>query len=116
MNIFPWLAASTLIVWSAQGFGGSAPEPNCPIRGEVIQWVADYCMFTLETDDEIAASDCINRELQRPFTSQCAAKQYFKASLCRLAVDQALRSGSAQQCLDDPDFEGSTVRNQGVGS
>lgn len=86
----------------------------CPLPGEVVQWIADYCMQTLQTDDEIAASDCIGQQLARPFADDCAARQHYKAELCAQAV--AGEGGrSVADCLADPDFLGPTMRNGGVG-
>lgn len=86
----------------------------CPLPGEVVQWIADYCMQTLQTDDEIAASDCIGQQLAQPFADDCAARQHYKAAMCAQAA--AGEGGrSVADCLADPEFLGPTVRNGGVG-
>ncbi len=90
--------------------------PPCPIVGDPIHWVADACMAKLETDDEIAASDCINDELQRPFPDDCAAKRHYKRALCELALARETRTGSLESCMADKNFMGSTVENGGVGN
>lgn len=94
---------------------GLAVQPPCPIPGETIHWVADYCMASIGTDDEIAASDCINRELARKFDSACQAKTYFKRSLCRLLHEHGTIQGGIEQCVNDPAVQGRTVRQGGVG-
>jgi hypothetical protein len=104
------------LLWSLPRVAATAAEAACPIDGEVVQWAADYCMLALETDDEIAASDCIATELQREYASACAAKQQLKFAQCELAISKGLRSGTPAQCAQDPDFAGNTVRNQGVGN
>ncbi len=46
-------------------------RPQCAAQGEPIQWIADYCMLKLETDDEIAVSGCIEAERKKSFSSHC---------------------------------------------
>ena len=94
-----------------------AAEPRtaaCP-SGEPIHWIADYCMARIGTDDEIAASDCISRESASTFTSACAAKLHFKRALCKTVVDYGTTKRTVDECVKDPAFMGSTVRNGGVG-
>jgi hypothetical protein len=43
-------------------------------------------MAEIGTDDEIAAMDCIDREVWRPFPDDCAAKRHYKRALCEGAV------------------------------
>ena len=78
--------------------------------GEKIWWIADYCMAKLQTDDEIAAGECINQDLGIRFSDDCVAKRYFKRQLC-----QVVQKGRASECARDPNFAGPTVRNGGVG-
>ena len=85
------------------------------LQGEKIQWIADYCMAKLETDDEIAAGDCIGKGLERKFRSDAEAKVHFKRELCRLAIARKTRKGGLDSCVADAAFMGSTVRNGGVG-
>lgn len=87
---------------------------DCP-PGAAEQWIADYCLFTQETDDLIAAMPCIDAASQRHFASDCARKRHFKAQLCRAVLAQGARHGSLAQCLDDPGFKGSTVEHDGSG-
>jgi hypothetical protein len=87
----------------------------CAIEGERIHWIADYCMAELETDDEIAAMDCIKEELKRIFPDECAAKQYYKHALCERVLSHGHVAGDLQSCLDDKHFSGSAVRHRGVG-
>jgi hypothetical protein len=85
------------------------------LPGEKIHWIADYCMASLETDDEIAASECISRHLKRKFAGDCAAKKHFKSRMCQLARQRGQRHDSVAACVADTRFVGSTVRNGGVG-
>jgi hypothetical protein len=105
----------TLILLLVPPVYGQEPQP-CPIEGDPIHWMADFCMSTLETDDEIVAMDCIDRELRRPFPDDCAAKVYYKRALCSLAVSRQAYTGTIESCVEDKNFMGSTVRNQGVGN
>jgi hypothetical protein len=91
------------------------PEDRCSAKGEPIHWIADYCMLKLETDDEIAASDCIEKELKRKFRNRCAAKLHFKKGMCEAMIRSQTRSGSVAQCVRDPKFMGRTVAAGGVG-
>lgn len=90
-------------------------EPACPIAGETIHWVADYCMASIGTDDEIAASDCIHQQLELKFENACQAKAHFKRSLCRLLHEHGTIQDSIEQCVNDPSFQGRTVRQGGGG-
>ena len=92
-----------------------AQPRECPIAGSAIHWIADYCMAKLETDDEIAASSCIGLEAARVFTSDCAAKLYYKKTMCQLAISRKQRQDDIDRCLADSEFRGATVRNGGVG-
>lgn len=98
----------------------SAPRANalrtaCDIPGEPIQWIADYCMALIGTDDEIAASECINDQLTQVPSDACAAKAQFKRGLCGLVVANGFRSGTVDACVEDPGFSGNTVARGGVG-
>jgi hypothetical protein len=91
-------------------FAGAAHGADCPVPGEKIHWIADYCMARLGTDDEIPAMDCIMEENKKVHADACAAKRHYKRELCRLVDKEKL-----ERCLADPDFMGRTVRNGGVG-
>lgn len=88
---------------------------SCAIPGEKIHWIADYCMAKLETDDEIAAGDCIGDELERAPKDTCAAKRKYKRALCELSIQRGHVKSAVARCLEDRAFMGSTVRNGGVG-
>lgn len=114
-----------LIAVIVPGLEGSPEEPSpmaqmnpveCPIPGETIQWIADYCMARLSTDDEIAASACIADERQVIFRSECIAKTHFKYVMCELAISRRARSGPVDACVNDPTFVGPVVRDGGVGA
>ena len=91
-----------------------APAAGCDVEGELIWWVADVCMARLESDDEIAASHCIEAETRRS-NSSCVAKRRLKRELCQLSIARGTRRGPLEACLADPAFRGPTVRNRGVG-
>ena len=104
-----------LILLPGLAASGQEPPP-CPIEGDRIHWIADFCMAEIGTDDEIAAMDCISRELRRPFPDDCSARRYYKRALCAGAVSRQAVAGTLESCLEDKDFMGSTVRNGGVGN
>ena len=87
----------------------------CPVPGERVHWIADYCMAKLETDDEIAVSDCIEEEGKRRFRDACASNTHFKKRMCEVMVRGGTRSGTVDQCVRDPSFKGRTVERGGVG-
>jgi hypothetical protein len=103
-----------LLLLVAPAYGQDSPP--CPIAGDTIHWIADFCMSEIGTDDEIAAMDCISQELGRPFPDDCAAKRHYKRALCEGAVSRQAVAGSVESCLADEDFMGYTVRNKGVGN
>ena len=103
-----------LLLLVAPAFGKDSPP--CSIEGEKIHWIADFCMAEIGTDDEIAAMDCIDRELRRPFPDDCAAKRHYKRALCEGAASRQTVAGTLESCLEDKDFMGATVRNGGVGN
>lgn len=105
------LMALALAACAAPGERGG----SCPVPGDPIHWVVDYCMFEVESDDEIAASDCIERERDIPGRDGCAGKLHYKRRLCEGMVRLGLRPGSVGDCVQDPAFRGRTVERGGVG-
>jgi hypothetical protein len=103
--------AALAIAWSTQP---SAAE-KCAAEGEPIHWIADYCMMKMETDDEIAASGCIDEEAKRSFPSSCASNLHYKKALCEGVIRNGARTGTVDQCLKDPTFKGHVVEEGGVG-
>ncbi len=91
------------------------PQSDCPIRGEVVHWIADFCMAKIGTDDEIPASDCIAEQIPLASNNACHAKEHYKRALCALAISNGSVHGPIEQCVNDPGFRGSTVRKGGVG-
>lgn len=99
---------------AASAFAQNPPRP-CPVRGEAIHWAVDYCMLKLETDDEIAVSDCIEEQRRAVPGTGCAAKSQLKRRMCELYVSSDPKRGTAARCVKDPAFMGRTVRLGGVG-
>ena len=104
--------AVVAIAWSTQ----IGAERQCAVDGEPIQWIADYCMLKMETDDEIAVSGCIEEERKKPFPSSCASNLHFKKSLCEAMVRNGTKGGTVEQCVKDPTFKGRVVEAGGVGA
>jgi len=73
-------------------------------------------MAKIGTDDEIAASDCINEQGKIVFRSTCAANLHFKRALCEVVVKNGARAGTVGGCVNDPGFVGPTVKKGGVGA
>lgn len=91
------------------------PEAACSVEGELVHWIADYCMLEAETDDEIAVSQCINKQSRAAFRTTCFARLHFKRAMCTLVVARGTKKGPVEQCMEDPNFMGYTVKNKGVG-
>jgi len=89
--------------------------PACTVPGEVIQWIADYCMLKMQTDDEIAVSDCIVESHRTAFPTECAAKIHYKRAMCSLVKEGGGSDKAIEGCLADPAFMGRTVKYGGVG-
>jgi len=101
------------LLWAA-AFPASAGQ--CPVKGPRIQWTADYCMWTVESDDIVAADPCMREEGKRRYRDDCEAKKHYKRQMCRMAIrNESIRQTEAQ-CFRDPSFVGMTVGNHGVGS
>lgn len=108
--------AKACIALAALAFAAAAgAAPPCPVQGDRIHWVVDYCMMKMETDDEIAVSDCIEAERAKRFRSACASNTHYKQRMCEQMVRQELRKGTVAQCVRDPAFKGRTVERGGVG-
>jgi hypothetical protein len=107
--------AALLALSAATGAALAQAAEPCPVAGEAVQWVADWCMATLQTDDEIAASDCIARHPVSAFASGCAAKRHFKRELCRVLRGPQAGADALRACVADPQVMGRTVREGGVG-
>ena len=91
-------------------------QAPCLANGEPIHWVVDYCMLKMETDDEIAVSQCIEEERKAQFPSACASNMHFKKRMCERMIRNGARAGTVEQCLKDPTFRGRTVERGGVGA
>lgn len=115
MTMFRLLMSITALLVSEQAVSEES-QRTCSVQGEVIQWAADYCMLKLETDDEIAAAECIGEQSKAAFPSECAAKIHFKRAMCGLVIAGDVSRGTVEQCVRDPAFMGRTVRNGGVGA
>ena len=83
----------------------------CPVPGRAIQWIADYCMYTEQTDDVVAAGACIDRKQARSGTDDCATRLRYKTRLCKLHIADGTRQGSLEACISDAAFSGNIVRN-----
>lgn len=107
-------AVLTLALLTAAGLANSATP--CLAPGEPVQWRTDYCMLEMGTDDEIAVSGCIEKEGKRRFPNSCASNTHFKKRMCELMIQNGTRAGTLDSCMKDRTFQGTTVRNGGVGA
>jgi len=110
-----WVLGVTLaaaVAWPTQPRAASP----CAAAGEPIQWIADYCMLKMETDDEIAVSGCIEEERRKSFPSSCASNLHFKKKMCEAMIRNGTKTGTVDQCVKDPTFKGRVVEAGGVGA
>jgi len=103
----PW-RLSSILLWVP------AWTSACELPGEPVQWIADYCMLKLSTDDEVTAGDCIARESRHAAGPACGVKRKYKRSMCELLVRRDKRV-TVPTCVKDPAIVGHTVRSGGVG-
>jgi hypothetical protein len=99
----------------ALAWGPHLAAAPCVAPGEPIHWRADYCMLKMETDDEIAISECLESEGKRRFRDACGSNIHFKREMCALMIQNGTRTGKVEPCLQDPSFRGRTVERGGVG-
>ena len=78
-----------------------------------MHWISDYCVATLQTDDEIPANYCIREEQEIKYPDECSAKRFYKRRLCELAVEQRTRKGNVDDCMADRSFMGRAVARGG---
>lgn len=114
-HFFATAAATGLALALAGCAAAAGNDARCAVAGDAIHWLVDYCMFEQETDDEIAASGCIERERGVPGRDSCAGKLHYKRRLCEGMVRLGARPGSVADCVADPAFRGRTVERGGVG-
>ena len=110
------MKASVVMAVLAAWASFAEAETPCPADGEPVQWVADYCMLKMETDDEIAISGCLEEERKIKFANACASNTHFKRRMCELMIRNGTRAGTLDQCVKDPAFKGRTVEAGGVGA
>jgi len=103
-------AAMSAIAWATL----VGADNRCVAEGEPVQWVADYCMLKMETDDEIAVSGCIEEERKKSFPN--ASNLHFKKGMCEAMIRNGTKSGTVDQCVKDPTFKGRVVEAGGVGA
>jgi hypothetical protein len=96
---------------TASAIAFAAPA-KCSVAGEVEQWIADFCMYSVATDD-LAHPDvvaCINKQPEARAVAACKAKTKYKAKICAIVVQGRSYPGSVKQCLKNESFSGPTVR------
>jgi hypothetical protein len=107
------LIATTCSLLTASAL--AAPQ-KCSIPGEVLHWVADFCMYSAETDDfaNPEVQKCFAKQPNVPAAAACKTKLKYKRGLCEIAVRNGIYEKSVGQCVRDKSFSGSTVHNGGL--
>ena len=86
------------------------PDADCEIIGSSIQWQGDYCLMAMQTDDIVAADDCMRIESRTFHGEECARRRYFKQEWCRGVVDNGSLPRTLAECIADPAAGGATVQ------
>ncbi|WP_157671866.1 hypothetical protein [Desulfuromonas soudanensis] len=110
MKIFVFLTILLLVPLCC-----SANENECPAKGDVLHWVADYCMYLAETDDfgNENVQSCFEKEQAFKIDNTCENRMKYKKKLCNLSLVRDSYT-SVEECYEDKSFSGPTVRNGGV--
>jgi hypothetical protein len=111
----PRVVLGAVLAAFATGAWASGGASACPVPGEPVQWIADYCLARVQSDDLIAAGPCMERETARVRRlGACAIKKRYKARLCQSLLAAGARAGSLAACVSDPAFSGKIVRDNGT--
>jgi len=86
---------------------------ECQVKGLKIQWLTDYCMYKLETDDILEIDACMNDDAKNNYKDDCFAKIKYKRKMCKIAIEEEWIKNTVQGCLTDQSFMGSTVKHSG---
>jgi len=96
-------------------FSCLANGEECLAKGDVLHWIADYCMYLAETDDfaNEKVQSCFEKEQAFKIKDTCENRMNFKKKLCGLP---SIRDSypSVEACYEDNAFSGPAVRNGGV--
>ncbi len=88
---------------------------DCQIKGLKIQWLTDYCMYILDTDDVLEIQTCMDDDGKNDYEDDCAAKIKYKRKMCKIAIEEEQITMRVQECLNDESFMGPTVKDSGIG-
>lgn len=90
-----------------------AKPQKCSVPGEVLHWAADYCMYSVATDDfaHPKVATCFQKQKDPSPRKACAAKMKYKKLMCEIVVKNETYRGSLTECVRDMDFSGPTVKN-----
>lgn len=91
----------------------NAQPEDCEIPGKAIQWIADYCMYEVESDDLLDEKVQICLEQNRGYTVEdtCENKKDYKMKICILLAARGDYNGNAEICFNDMEFIPATVKN-----
>lgn len=94
-------------------FSAQAKDELCPIPGEAIHWIADYCMHMAETDDFLnpAVQKCFDKQDTKKMGA-CEVKTKYKKEMCKMM--SANFNSSWEKCMADKTYSGPAVRNGGI--
>ncbi len=88
---------------------------ECQVKGLKVDWLRDYCMYQLDTDDMVEIEACMNNDVKNDYKDECAAKIKYKRKMCKIAIEEEWIKGTVQDCFRDDAFMGSTVKNSAIG-
>ena len=91
----------------------NAQPEDCEIPGKTIQWVADYCMYKVESADLLDEKGETCSEKNRGYTVKdtCVNKKKYKMKICKHLAGMGYYDGDAEIRFSDMKFMSSTVKN-----
>ena len=99
------IIAAGLAIGLAGASTGRSKAQSCPYPADPINWVAAYCGYVVETDDEIVIqqSKCFkDAETDLKNNDECSIKKKYKTKTCEFLITHKYASyKSVDACLKD---------------
>jgi len=86
---------------------------DCEIPGKTIQWIADYCMHEVGSDDLLdeKVQSCLEKNRAYTLEDTCENKITYKMTICGIIAARGEYKGKAELCFNDVEFIPATVKN-----
>lgn len=91
----------------------NAQPEDCEIPGKTIQWIADYCIYEVESGDLLdeKVQTCLEKNRGYTVKDTCENKIKYKMKICKHLAGMGYYNGNAEICFSDMKFMSSTVKN-----